>query len=86
MRVSLVVTRALLGLAAVPRERYSVPSVACSLVNSLARAGVHTSNFSTLRLHVKPFLSQAVLEGLMRPSEYALYSHPGFYTFTLSLG
>ena len=84
MRVSLVVTRALLGHAAVPRELYSMPSVTCYLGVSLARTGVHTSNFSTLRLHVKPFLSQAVLEGLMRPSEYALYSHPGFYTFMLS--
>ena len=70
--------------AAVPRELYSVPSVACSLVNSLARTGVHTPNFLTPRLQVKPFMSRAVLEGLMRPSDYALYSHPGFYTFMLS--
>ena len=84
MRVSLVVTRALLVHAAITRELYSVPSLACYLGVSLARTGVHTSNFSTLRLRVKPFLSQAVLEGLMRPSDYALYSHPGFYTFMLA--
>ena len=50
MRVSLVVTRALLGHAAVPRELYSVPSLACYLGVSLARTGVHTSNLYTPRL------------------------------------
>ena len=45
MRVSLVVTRALPGHAAVPRELYSMPSVTCYLGVSLARTGVHSSSF-----------------------------------------
>ena len=61
-----------------------MPSVTFYLGVSLARTGVHTSNLYTPRLQVKPYMSQAVLEGLMRPSDYALYSHPGFYTFMLA--